>query len=223
MRDLSLLSIFLVGLLGGTHCVGMCGGIVTALSFQLPGTRGRQMGLHLGYNIGRVVSYGIGGAIAGAVGASALLLKGFLPVQEAMYALANTMLIVLGLYLAGIWHGVVYVERVGGFLWKRIQPYLAKLLPATTPARAFAVGLAWGWLPCGLVYSALVTALASGSALHGAVLMLAFGAGTLPNLLAMGLFAQQLKRLMQNRATRLVAGLLVAGFGVLGLVRLATF
>ncbi|HCA26675.1 MAG TPA: hypothetical protein DEP05_03375, partial [Betaproteobacteria bacterium] len=98
-----------------------------------------------------------------------------------------------------------------------------RFLPITSPFRAFVLGALWGWLPCGLVYSVLVTALASGGALTGALLMLAFGAGTLPNLLAMGLFARQLKRFMQRRAVRLAAGLAVAGFGMLGLVRMILF
>ena len=218
--ETGLFAIFLVGLLGGTHCVGMCGGIVTALSMQLPG---KQMNVSylIAYNLGRISTYTMVGALAGAVGSSVLLLKGFLPVQQLLYVMANVMLVMLGLYLAGIWHAVVYIERVGGFVWKRMQPFMGKLLPVKSISRAFIVGTIWGWLPCGLVYSVLVSALASGNALHGAMLMLAFGLGTLPNLLAMGFFAQNLKSWLQNKYTRLAAGLLVAGFGVWGLVRFA--
>ena len=218
--ETSLFAIFLVGLLGGTHCVGMCGGIVTALSMQLPG---KQMNISylLAYNFGRITTYTTVGALAGAVGSSVLLLKGFLPVQQLLYVLANVMLVMLGLYLAGIWHAVVYIERVGSFVWKRLQPFMGKLLPVKSIPRAFVVGTLWGWLPCGLVYSVLVSALASGNALHGAMLMLAFGLGTLPNLLAMGFFAQNLKFWLQKQYTRFAAGMLVAGFGVWGLIRFA--
>jgi sulfite exporter TauE/SafE len=101
-----------------------------------------------------------------------------------------------------------------------MQPFLRRLLPIRTLPGAFAVGAVWGWLPCGLVYSVLVSALASGSARQGGLLMLAFGLGTLPNLLAMGLFAQQLRSILQQRWMRRTAGLLVMGFGVLGLIRL---
>lgn len=219
MPELSLISAFLVGLLGGTHCVAMCGGIVGALSMQLPGQAAPWRFL-LGYNAGRIVSYTGGGLLAGAIGSGGFLLAGVLPVQQLLYGFASLLLVALGLYLAGVWHAVVYIERAGGWLWKQLQPYTRRFLPVSSVPQAFALGLLWGWLPCGLVYSILVLALASGNALHGGGLMLAFGLGTLPNLLAMGLFARQLKAFMQNKAVRTIAGLVVAGFGVWGLVRL---
>lgn len=213
----SLFAIFLVGLLGGTHCVGMCGGIVAAISMQLP-SGGARFPYHAAYNLGRISSYVIAGALMGAVGSSTLLLNGFLPVEQMLYVLANVMLLLLGLYLAGITHAVVYIERLGGALWKCLKPYMARLLPIKKVSGAFMIGLVWGWLPCGLVYSVLLSALASGDALHGALLMLAFGLGTLPNLFAMGLFAQKLKPWLQQKAVRLGAGLLVAGLGAWGLL-----
>ncbi|MGD9787131.1 MAG: sulfite exporter TauE/SafE family protein [Sulfuricellaceae bacterium] len=222
MVELSYLSAFLVGLLGGTHCIGMCGGIVGALSLQMPG-QATPWRFLLGYNGGRIVSYTAGGFLAGAVGSGGLLLNNVLPVQLLLYGLASLLLIALGLYLAGLWQAVVYIERAGSWLWKKLQPYTKHFLPVQSVPQSFALGLLWGWLPCGLVYSVLVLALASGSALKGGILMLAFGLGTLPNLLAMGLFARQIKAFMQQKAVRTVAGLLVAGFGVLGLVRLAGF
>ncbi|MDO9064133.1 MAG: sulfite exporter TauE/SafE family protein, partial [Sulfuricella sp.] len=131
------------------------------------------------------------------------------------------LLVFLGLYLAGLSHLVMQLERLGGVIWQRLQPYSKKLLPVRSVPQAFALGALWGWVPCGLVYSVLVAAMASGSAAYGGMIMLAFGLGTLPNLLAMGYFARQLKSFMQHRGVRLAAGLLVAGFGVLGLYRLA--
>ena len=129
------------------------------------------------------------------------------------------MLIALGLYLAGIWGMVRRIERVGSMLWQRIQPLAQGLLPVTTPARALLLGALWGWLPCGLVYSVLVSALASGNAQSGALIMLAFGLGTLPNLLALGLFWENIRRWTQSPQVRMIAGLLVAGFGVYGLIK----
>ena len=219
MIEFSLLSIFLVGLLGGTHCVGMCGGIVGALSLQLPGHK-TPLPFHLAYNLGRIVSYMVAGGVVGTLGSGSLLLGGMLPVQNTLYTLANLMLVVLGLYLAGIWYGVTYLERIGGALWKRLQPYTSRLLPIRSLPGAFAVGAVWGWLPCGLVYSVLVSALASGSPVQGTLLMLAFGLGTLPNLLAMGLFAQQLRGFLQNLWVRRATGVLVMGFGAWGLGKL---
>ncbi|MDO9188302.1 MAG: sulfite exporter TauE/SafE family protein, partial [Sulfurimicrobium sp.] len=127
----------------------------------------------------------------------------------------------LGLYLAGLWQAVTRIERLGGLLWRRLQPFSKSLLPVRNPLQAFLLGTLWGWLPCGLVYSVLITALASGSAISGAAAMLAFGLGTLPNLIAMGLFAQQLQALTRNIWVRRASGLLVAGYGAWGLLRLA--
>lgn len=220
MPEVSLISALLVGLLGGTHCVGMCGGIVGALSLQMPANV-PQWRFHLAYNLGRLASYGAAGALVGAAGASSMMLSNMLPIKLVLYLLANLMLIALGLYLAGMSHLVIQIERFGSAIWQRLQPYSRHLLPVKSVGQAFGLGALWGWVPCGLVYSMLVSAMASGSATDGGMMMLAFGLGTLPNLLAMGYFARQLKNFMQHKGVRLAAGLLVAGFGVLGLYRLA--
>jgi sulfite exporter TauE/SafE len=217
--ELSIFSVFLVGLLGGTHCVGMCGGIVGALSLQLP-EQAPQWRFHLAYSTGRIACYVLVGAIAGAAGASSLLLSNILPVKLVLYLLANLLLVALGLYLAGLSSLVLRLEGAGASIWQRLQPYSRKLLPVRTVPQALGLGALWGWVPCGLVYSMLISAMASGNAFKGGAIMLAFGLGTLPNLLAMGYFARQLKEFMQNRNVRLAAGLLVGGFGVLGLYRL---
>ena len=219
MIEFSLLAALLAGLLGGVHCVGMCGGIVAAFSFRADGSA-PPFRLHLAYNLGRVFSYALFGALAGALGAS-LKLADFLPVQTLLYILAQVVMILLGLYLAGFSRWVLVFERAGGGLWKRVKPLFQKLLPVRSLPQAVLAGMAWGWLPCGLVYSILVSALAAGSATSGAALMLAFGLGTLPNLLGMGLFARQIQPFMQQLWVRRVAGLTVAGFGVWGLLTLA--
>jgi uncharacterized protein len=206
-------AVFLTGLLGGVHCVGMCGGIVAALS----GSAGtRRPVLHLAYNAGRVGSYAVAGALAGAAGSLGLLLDGLLPVQLALYVLANVMLIALGLYLAGVSGVATYLERAGLALWRRIQPLTRGLLPADTLPRALGLGLLWGWLPCGLVYAVLATALLTGDPLAGAAIMAAFGLGTVPNLLLAGLAARRLS-LARARPVRVAAGALVLGFGIYGL------
>jgi len=217
--ELSIFSVFLVGLLGGTHCVGMCGGIVGALSLQLP-NQTPQWRFHLAYSTGRIACYVLVGTIAGAAGAGSLLLSNILPVKQALYLVANLLLVALGLYLAGLSSLVLRIEGAGDAIWKRLQPYTRKLLPVTGVTQALALGALWGWVPCGLVYSMLITAMASGSAFNGGSVMLAFGLGTLPNLLAIGYFARQLKDFMRHRSVRLAAGLLVGGFGVLGLYRM---
>jgi len=218
---LVMVSVFSAGLLSGVHCAGMCGGIVGAVSMQLPRSRWPVL-YHLAYNSGRLLSYTTAGVIVGALGKSGLILKGILPVQQTLFALASIMLIAMGFYLVGIWQGVRHIENAGGMLWKKIQPYGRGLLPADSLPKVFGLGVLWGWLPCGLVYTILLSALAMGDALRGGLVMLAFGLGTLPNLLAVGLFFGSVKKFAQIRPVRLVAGALVAGLGAYGLFKLWT-
>ena len=213
MPESSYFSLFLVGLLGGTHCIGMCGGIVGALSLGAAS----RVSLQLAYNAGRIMSYGVAGAIAGALGGASLALADQLPVRIVLFVLANLMLVALGLYLLGVTRALAFSERFGARLWCHLQPLTRRYLPARTMAQAFPLGVLWGWLPCGLVYSVLVTALASGSSASGAAMMLAFGLGTLPNLLLAGLLAVRLKASAAKPAVRFSAGLLVLCFGLWGL------
>jgi len=212
------LSAFLVGLLGGVHCVGMCGGIVGALTFGLAEESrdriGSMMPYQLAYNLGRITSYTVAGALMGALG---LLIVQFMPVyyaQRALMAVAGLFMVLMGLYLAGWWMLLSRLERAGGAVWRRMEPFGRRLLPVRTPAHALGVGLIWGWIPCGLVYSMLVTAVASGSALKGAGLMLAFALGTLPNLLIIGAMAGVAARLSRSGIFRQVAGGTVVVLGL---------
>ena len=218
MLEFTLFGVFMVGLLGGGHCAGMCGGIVGAVSMSLPGARPRLPFL-LAYNGGRILSYTLAGVLAGALGASSFFLGNILPIQKILYGLSSLMLVLLGLYLAGVWHGVTYVERLGSLLWRQLQPLSKRLLPVQSPWQAILLGAVWGWLPCGLVYSVLVAALAAGNALQGGMLMLAFGLGTLPTLLAMGMAAVKLKKVLQQGWLRKLSGLAVILFGLFGLYR----
>lgn len=220
MSEFSLIAVFMVGLLGGVHCLGMCGSIVGIFTTQVPREKSRWP-FHLAYSSGRIASYAVAGALVGAVGQTGMLWRDEVPVQHLLFALSSTMLILLGLYLAGVWGAVRHLEQLGSGLWRRLQPFTTKLLPVTTLPRALGLGALWGWLPCGLVYSVLMTALASGNAGQGALIMAAFGLGTLPNLLAIGLFWESLRGWMQSPWVRLTAGALVAGFGVYGLVKVS--
>ena len=216
MPENSFLALFIVGLLGAGHCAGMCGGIVGALSLQSP-QGGASLPVHLAYNLGRIASYALAGLLAGALGQAAGQL---MSLQYGLYLFASLMLVALGLYLLGATQLLAPVEKGGQALWRRIQPLTARFLPVRGVAQALPLGLLWGWLPCGLVYSALTTALASGSAARGATLMLAFGLGTLPNLLLAGLLLSRFRRFAQARTTRVVSGLLVLGYGLYGLANL---
>ncbi|HUX82304.1 MAG TPA: sulfite exporter TauE/SafE family protein [Halothiobacillus sp.] len=216
-NDMTFWAALLVGFFGGVHCIGMCGGIVGALTFGLPAekraTARQLMPYLLAYNLARISSYTLAGAIAGLIGALGLSL---IPLQHAqlyLLIIAGLFMILMGLYVGGWWFGLTRIERVGSRLWRYIEPFGRRLMPVRSPRQALLLGFVWGWLPCGLVYSVLIWALSAGSAAQGALLMLGFGLGTLPNLLLMGAFAAQLSAFTRQKWVRWVAGTAVTGFG----------
>ena len=212
------LSAFLVALLGGVHCAAMCGGITGVLTLGLPArVRDSSAALTpylLGYNLGRITSYTVAGALAGGLGAFAVAWPAVHQGQRVLQVLAGLMMLLLGGYLAGWWRVLDRVERAGAMFWRRLEPSGRRLLPVRRPPRALALGLVWGWLPCGLVYSVLVWALAAGGAAEGALLMLSFGIGTLPALLGMGYLAGALTRFTRHPLVRRIAGALVCVVGL---------
>ncbi|SDG83555.1 hypothetical protein SAMN05216588_101126 [Pseudomonas flavescens] len=213
MTDLlaQLLSALILGLLGGGHCLGMCGGLMGALTLAIPPERREQrLRLLLAYNAGRILSYALAGLLLGLAGWA--LASG--PLANLLRAIAGGLLIVMGLYLAGWWSGLTRIEALGRGLWRHLQPLARRLMPITSPSRALLFGGLWGWLPCGLVYSTLLWAASQGDALHSAALMLAFGIGTLPVLLATGLAAERMGSLLRQRGVRMAGGLLVMLFGL---------
>jgi len=207
-----------LGFFGSVHCVGMCGGIVGVLTYNLPPevrhAPNRLLPYAVAYNGGRILSYMAAGAIAGLVGAAALSPLDFERAITIGRGLAGAFMILLGFYVAG-WSPVLSrLEQLGAKLWRRIEPFGRRFIPVHHPAQALALGIVWGWLPCGMVYSALTLALATASVPAGAVVMGAFGLGTLPMLLAMGLGASTFLQLAQRPALRKVAGLLIIAAGV---------
>jgi sulfite exporter TauE/SafE len=217
MRAL-LLTAFVVGLAGGVHCVAMCGGLVAALNAR-SNSPGSGLRRQLAYSVGRIAGYAVAGAVVGAAGSLALLLRSVLPAQLVLLVAANGLVILLGLSLAGARTPLPAIERAGLALWRSLPRRPGILRPARTGWGAAGIGLAWGFLPCGLVYSVLATALVSGGALRGAAVMAAFGAGTLPNLLAVGLAADRIHRVLGNPLARATAGVAIALLGAVGLAR----
>ncbi|MCU1722977.1 sulfite exporter TauE/SafE family protein [Pseudomonas sp. 5P_5.1_Bac1] len=204
-------SALILGLLGGGHCLGMCGGLMGALTLAIPPEqRGRRLQLLLAYNLGRVLSYASAGLLLGLAGWA---LAGS-PLATAMRVVAALLLISMGLYLAGWWSGLTRIESLGRGLWRHIQPVATRLLPVSSVPRALLLGALWGWLPCGLVYSTLLWAASQGNAVDSALLMLAFGVGTWPILLATGLAAERSNALLRRRGVRVAGGLLVILFGL---------
>jgi len=208
-----------VGVLGGVHCLGMCGGIVGAISLGHTGAPGSAWPRLLAYNLGRMGSYVVAGALAGLLG---MALLGALPQgQRLLELLAAVFLVLLGLYLGGWWPVLAQLERMGGWFWKRIEPLGRHFIPVRHSGQALVVGAVWGWLPCGLVYSVLVWAMSAGGPAEGALLMAAFALGTLPNLLLMGLFATRLARFVRDPRVRQGAGALLIAYGIWRLVGIA--
>ena len=222
--DGSLITAFLVGLLGGVHCVAMCGGIVSTLTMGLPrsvrGSLAAQMPFQLAYNAGRVAGYTLAGALTGALGTLMLRVIPLQQAQRVLFGLAALIMIALGLYLGGWWRGLAWLERAGAPLWRCLEPLGRRMLPVRSPWQALGLGLVWAWIPCGLVYSVLIWSVAAGSAGRGAALMLAFGMGTLPNLLGISLLAGAAARLGEQAWMRRGAGLLVLVFGAYALWQL---
>lgn len=217
MNESLLLTALLVGLLGGVHCLGMCGGVVGTLSFNLKPqvqlSLWRMFPYQLAYNLGRISSYAMIGLLFGWLGRSVTDLASFLPMQQALQVFAGSFMILLGIYIAGIWNGIVVVEKAGSWIWKQLQPIASKMTSVQSLSQAWLYGLVWGWLPCGLVYSMVIMAISAGSALQGGAVMLAFGLGTLPNLLLMGSFAFFFTRLSRNQRVRQLAGGVISLMG----------
>ncbi len=209
---------FLVGLMGAAHCFGMCGGLIGAFSSQLPNPKQgnhltHQLRYLLSYNIGRLLSYTLAGAL---VGGSSAMLGQLFELDAYLLALrmfAGLMMVATGLYIAKIWVGIVHIERLGQVLWRYLKPIAQRFIPITSPVQALLAGAIWGWLPCGLVYSTLTWAVASGSATQGALIMLAFGLGTFPAILSAGIAAKRLAVWVQKKMIRLLSGLLLVAFG----------
>lgn len=213
---------FAVGLLSALHCIGMCGGIMGALSVALPeSTRAqpaRLLGFLAAYNLGRVLSYTAAGAVAGGLGLTLVRGSGSVEVGLVLRVVAALLMVLAGLNLAGWLPAIGRLEQLGAPLWRRLEPMARGLVPVRTPWRAVLYGAVWGWLPCGLVYTMLGVAAGQATVSGGAGTMAAFGLGTLPTLLVTGLFAGRAYGLRRRPQLQRVGGLAVAGVGIATLI-----
>lgn len=210
-----LMTAWATGFLGGTHCIGMCGGICAAFSFALPAearSGWRLVLWHLAYNGGRILTYTLLGLIAGLLAHSFL---GGWAESPWPRLVAGIFMILLGLYLAGWSQLLQKVENLGSGFWRSLAPLRKKVLPVDRPWKAILAGGLWGFLPCGLVYSALTLAITRSDPVISAATMLAFGLGTLPFLLITGTAAGKLRQILQGKYVRQVSGILVILFGVM--------
>lgn len=173
---------FALALLGAVHCAGMCGGFVAAIQFnRAPQLSAGQ--LSFGYHVGRLTSYTAGGALIGALGGG-LYASGVRPVQVLLLGAAGIALVAIGVMMMGHAKLLKRLEPLGVWLWRSIAPVARYVVPPRRLWHAWLAGVVWGWIPCGMVYAALPLALASGGSANGALVMIAFGLGTLPGMLA---------------------------------------
>ena len=206
----------LVGFLGGGHCLTMCGGVGGIFSANIPSHHRLSLRFKiwylLSYNSGRIASYCIAGALIG-YSVEFFALKSHY-ILDILKLTAGIILVLLGLYIGRWFNGLLKIELIGKFIWPHISPLARRFLPFKNPAWAFPFGFIWGWLPCGLVYSALTWSAASASYTSGALIMLGFGLGTLPAMLAMGLFSQYLQKTLNHFIFRSIAAVLIISYGI---------
>ncbi|MGB1109496.1 MAG: sulfite exporter TauE/SafE family protein [Gammaproteobacteria bacterium] len=222
MDSTPLIIAFGIGFLSSIHCLSMCGGIMGALVMGLgPEKRDRPTELAIlvmGYNLGRLLSYGLAGALmAGLLGSLAAWLPGTSG-HEILRVLAGVLMVGVGLYLGGWYPKLIVIEKLGVPLWRRLQPLSRRLLPVETPSRAFLYGMVWGWLPCGMVYTMLLTASGQANALGGALFMLAFGLGTLPAVFSAGLLTGRMVTLGRLPYIKEIGGGIIIALALLTLL-----
>ncbi len=228
--SLDLFSAFIIGLLGSGHCIAMCGGITTMLTSALPARSKYQdqkisingqstlvktsskVTLVILYNIGRIASYSFIGAIVGFTGSIAAKNIGMPLAGLRMFS--AIFVILLGLYLGQWLMCLNRIETLGKKIWQHISPLASKVIPVDSPIKALSLGAIWGWLPCGLVYSTLTWALASGDILTGASIMLFFGLGTLPALLTLSIGFSSIKYAFVKPVIRKTMALVLISFGI---------
>ncbi|MCX7097676.1 MAG: sulfite exporter TauE/SafE family protein [Methylococcales bacterium] len=209
----SCLVAFVMGLFSSMHCIGMCGSIIGTLTLSLsPAIRNdkkRLLPFVFNYNFGRITSYTVAGALAGAIEALLTFHLGETHGHRLLQLLSAAIMAGAGLYIAGWFPRFAYIEKVGTRFWKKIEPYGRKLIPVKSRTQAYLFGMVWGWLPCGLVYSALALSATAGDVSKSALTMLAFGLGTLPAVMGVGIMTHILTRLSRIQRFKQAIGLLM--------------
>ncbi|MGX9416120.1 sulfite exporter TauE/SafE family protein [Vibrio sp. WJH972] len=202
----------LIGVVSSAHCFGMCGGISALLGSTCSNKQQLPFVIAL-YNIGRLTSYTLMGALLGSIAYSLIELSQLNQMLGWMRILSGIILIMLGLYLARAWFGIQKIESLGQHIWKFISPVARQLIPLKKPWYALPLGFLWGWLPCGLVYSMLTWSLASGNGVSGGLIMLFFGFGTLPSMVLMASSTTIMSKISASPIFRVSSGFMIVLYG----------
>jgi sulfite exporter TauE/SafE len=219
MTDLSSLAIggaFVAGLSGSAHCFGMCGGMAGALGMHARSvaySSANVFGTATLYQLGRIGGYVALGALFGVLGMALSMSLDLNRIADVMRLLSGALLILVGMRILFRVNAFAVIEKLGARVWSHVQPLAGRVAHGNAFARPLLLGLVWGWLPCGMVYSMLMLAATTGEARGGAAVMLAFGFGTLPSMLTSTLAAAHVQRLLARRAPRVASGVLLTAFG----------
>ena len=200
-----------MGLVGSGHCIVMCGGIASSL--QIANETLNSIKVSLMYNAGRAMSYMIAGALVASLGNA-------FAKQNSTFALglkvfSGVFMLLVGLYVMRISGSLKWLEQLGKTLiWQHIIKLNKHLLPINTYPKAWLYGMLWGWLPCGLVYSALTWTLQAPTPIYGSAIMLSFALGTLPAMLLVGQTAQTLSHFLNRPYIRWAMGSIFIWYGI---------
>lgn len=208
--DLAILSsAFMLGILGSGHCLGMCGGLSIAFALN---SRDQSQSYLLSYHLGRLSSYAVAGLSVGLIG---FWFSEYLGLLTSLRFLAAVMLILLGVYIGGWFNALILTEKLGARAWQYIQPLGKRYLPPRSQKQALLLGMVWGWLPCGLVYSALIWAAAQASMINSTLIMMCFGLGTLPSMLGSALLGARASHILRHKRFKQLAGvsMVIIGLG----------
>jgi sulfite exporter TauE/SafE len=207
----------IAGLAGSVHCVAMCGGLAGALGMRRSACPGswrasiRDAGLH---HAGRLAGYSLAGALFGWLGVTLQTVVNLPLLTVITRVAAGILLVLVAARILFGWNTLAGIERLGAHFWRSIRPLAGRAASSRSSAGSFLLGLLWGWLPCGLVYSMLLFAAMSGHAVSGAGIMLAFGLGTLPAMLASSVLSSHIARRLSQPGTRQAIGALLLVFGI---------
>lgn len=212
MTTSQLISALIMGLLGSGHCLAMCGGVASSLTLAVK-DKSQVKRYTLLYNLGRTLSYCIAGALA--AGISQQFASRSTTFSFALSVLSGVFMILVGLYIMRLTFSLNWIEKVGKFaIWQHLVKLNKRLLPVNSNAKALAYGMLWGWLPCGLVYSALLFSISMQSAVYGASFMLLFAIGTLPAMVGLAFAADKFKQILNHNAVRMVFGNIFIFYGL---------